>query len=43
MYCKIYLDEDIDPSIAEVLQNLEYDILSTQKAKMSGSKDEEQL
>jgi predicted nuclease of predicted toxin-antitoxin system len=43
IYCKIYLDEDIDPKIAELLQNLGYDVLSTQEAKMSGSKDEEQL
>lgn len=40
---KLYLDEDIDPLLANVLRDRGYDVLTTHDAKMHKSDDHKQI
>jgi hypothetical protein len=40
---KLYLDEQVDPDVAEGLRRYKIDVLTTKEARMLGTKDEHQL
>jgi len=40
---KLYFDEDVHPSVARILGQRGFDVLTTQEADMLGRSDEEQL
>ena len=43
MSISLYFDEDVHPSVARILSERAFDILTTQEAAMLGNSDEEQL
>ncbi len=43
MSISLYFDEDVHPSVARILSERGFDILTTQEAEMLGKSDEEQL